>query len=172
MKHVSPSYIALSLAAVALCASAAVPSVVYLRTQSSLAFVSQVEADMGQQSIKERQSRQAKQEIIATEKDRAALATLSINKDDAAGFISQLESIARAQHVVITIGSVDITGEGTLPLQTLSLQANVEGSQLAVISFLQQIESLPTASSVPAFSLEKREKSWVLVVSLRAAIKT
>ena len=155
-----------------LCFAVAVPAVVYLRTQSSLAFVSQVETDLGQQSIKERQARLAKQEIIATERDRAALATLSINKDDAAGFITQLESIARAQRVVITIGAVDIAGDAALPLQTLTLQANVEGSQTAVIGFLQQVESLPTASNVSSFSLEKREKSWVLVLSLHAAIKT
>ena len=168
----SSTYASLGLSAFIFCASCAFPVWLYLSIENSLIHVAEVNGDIEQAGVREKQVRVLKQRAAATSVQRQALEPLSIDKDDAAVFIGSIESTAREAGVKLEIGAVDIGGETSGRLQILSMQTRVDGSLGAVMTFLKLVEVLPKAAAVSGVSLERNEKAWRLNVLIKAAIKT
>lgn len=163
-------YMIVGLAGLCFAASLAVPFLVYTRIHRALSYVSQVKGDLLQEGTKETKERLAHQLTIQTAQQRAQLSSMSVGKNDAAGFIGKVESSARAAGVALDIGQVTL-GTPSGGLQILSMQVAAEGTETATTRFLQLLETLPQAATVPAASLENRGKMWMLRVDLQTPIQ-
>ena len=171
MKQFITSYALLAFSFLVFLASVAVPVFIYVRTHTALSYVARVHGDISAEGDQERKSRSAKQQTERTTEERALLQSLSVEKDDVATFISSIEAKARSANVTLEIGSVTIDSASAESLRALLVQTKTEGSQGAVMKFLQLIETLPEASYVRSVSFEKREKTWVATATLVVPIK-
>lgn len=171
MKEFATTYALLALSLLVFLASVAVPVLLYMRTHTALSYVARVHGAISTEGDQERKSRTAKQQAERTAGDRALLQSLSVEKDNAATFISSIEAKAKSANVTLEIGSVTIDSANAKSLQSLLVQTKAEGSQTAVIKFLRLIETLPEASYVRSVSFEKRENSWVATATLVVPIK-
>lgn len=171
MKQFVTTYGLLALSFFVFLACVAVPVSLYMRTHTALSYVARVHGDISSEGDQEKKSRTAKQQAERTTQDRALLQSLSVEKDDAATFISSIEAKARSAGVTLEIGSVTIDSANEQSLRALLVQTKAEGSQTSVMKFLQLIETLPEAGFVRSVSFEKREKTWVLVATLVVPIK-
>lgn len=172
MQKLSPTYAVLAISAAVALLGIASFVFVYMRIQSARVYVAGVQDAIAQSAAKESQERILKQRAAATAPLRSQLESASVGKDEAATFIEQIEATARESGVSLDIGAVDITGENVGRLKILLLQVRTEGSLASVMKFLRLSETLPAAVVVRSVSLERRDKTWVLIATLTVPIKT
>jgi hypothetical protein len=170
MRRLTTSYGLLGLSIVAMTVALAVPVLLYMRINQARSYIAQVDSELTEASVREAQSRAARQMALESQHDRDALAQLAVAEGGAADFITEVEGAARAARITLSIGSVDVVpNQGVFDALTLSAQGS--GTFSALEKFVTLLETLPTLTVLDSVSYEAQESGgWRVTIGFHAPI--
>jgi hypothetical protein len=133
--------------------------------------VTTLKQTLAEQRVKQDAARSVAIVMESTTDARAELADYFVTEKDTISFIAEIEDTARRMGVKLETTNLAIIPKKDAEAAKLKTSFSIEGSQLAVESFVRALESLPYHSVVPRVQFNANEGGlWAATVDVLVTI--